>query len=380
MKYFTTGLIYVFLLEGILLASQGTIRLKESVIVTEPTVTLGQVAEIQVTDRQMHGRLLALKLVHADGVYMSIPLIEQSLQEAGIAPACLDIFGASRCQITRELKPSDPDSEDFQTNSIQPSEKNSEPEVTINVEVESEPVETLVDALNREVARLSRFDADRLHIQWQCRPTPELLKRELLQDRFALTPRSTMVLGKVYFDVVDTTEPVFQDNEGKSHTRSYSVRGKAQYLCESLIAARQLYPGEVIVAEDVKLFSRRIDSMRDAGMTDFHQVVGLEVARLIPEGTLINPRLLKKLILIERNDDVNVTYNDGRIAVRFRGTAKQAGGLGDTILVQDVSNKKVIQGRITGSGQVLVGDEKQSSTILPSATLIGLEKKSNAKS
>ena len=122
MKYFTTGLIYVFLLEGILLASQGTIRLKESVIVTEPTVTLGQVAEIQVADRQMHGRLLALKLIHADGVYMSIPLIEQSLQEAGIAPACLDIFGASRCQITRELKPSDPDSEDFQTNSIQPSE------------------------------------------------------------------------------------------------------------------------------------------------------------------------------------------------------------------------------------------------------------------
>lgn len=375
MKYFTTGLIYVFLLEGILLASQGTIRLKESVIVTEPTVTLGQVAEIQVADRQMHGRLLALKLIHADGVYMSIPLIEQSLQEAGIAPACLDIFGASRCQITRELKPSDPDSEDFQTNSIQPSEKNSQPEVTIDVEVESESVETLVDALNREFARLSRLAADRLHIQWQCRPTPELLKRELLQGRFALTPRSTMALGKVYFDVVDTTEPVFQDNKGKSHTRSYSVRGKAQYLCESLIAVRQLYPGEVIVAEDVKLFSRRIDSMRDAGMTDFHQIVGLEVARLIPEGTLINPRLLKKLILIERNDDVNVTYNDGCIAVRFRGTAKQAGGLGDTILVQDVSNKKVIQGRITGSGQVLVGDEKQSSTILPSATLIGLVKK-----
>ena len=380
MKRVTKSLIFVCLLNGILAAGQGTIRLKESVIVTEPIVTLGQVAEIQAADRQMHDRLLALKLVHADGAYMSIPLIEQSLQEAGITPACLDIFGASRCQITRELKPSDPDSEYFQTHSIQPSEKKSQAEIEINLEVDSEPAETLVDALDREVARLCRFDADRLHIQWKCRSTPELLKRELSKGRFVLTPRSTMALGNVYFDVVDTTEPVFQESNEKSHTQSYPVRGKVRYLCESLVAARQLYPGEVIRAEDVKLFSRRVDSMHDVGMTDFHQVVGLEVARFIPEGTLINPRLLKKLILIKRNDDVNVTYNDGRIAVRFRGTAKQAGGLGDTILVQDVSSKNVIQGRITGSGQVLVGDEKQSSPILPSASLISLEKKENAKS
>jgi flagella basal body P-ring formation protein FlgA len=356
------SLIFLILLNTVLLAGQGTIRLKESTVVTKAVITLGQVAEIQVSDPKLHSRLLTLELARQDTAFMSIPLIEQSLEQAGIASACLDIFGASRCLITRELKPADTDAKTFQTNTLPSLEEKGQPDDLIPLEKERKQADTLVDALTRELARLSRMDPDRLHVQWECRSARDLLKREFTEGRFEFTPRSAMTLGNVFLDVVDTTDPPFKDKYGKSHTRRYPVRGKVQYLCESIVAARQLHPGEVIRAKDLKRLSRRVDDLRDVGLTDVQQAVGLETARLIPEGALINARLLKKLILIERNDDVNVSYNDGRIAVQFRGKAKQTGGLGDTIEVQDLSNKSVIQGRITGSGQVSVGDWQDNET------------------
>jgi flagella basal body P-ring formation protein FlgA len=103
------------------------------------------------------------------------------------------------------------------------------------------------------------------------------------------------------------------------------------------------------------------------GITDKDELLGREVIRSIPAQQLILPSMVQKVELVRRHDIVEVISRVGHVQVTTKAIAKTGGGMGDTITVRDERTKSLIQGRVSGPGQVVVS--KKSIDPLPIAAV-----------
>jgi flagellar basal body P-ring formation protein FlgA len=74
----------------------------------------------------------------------------------------------------------------------------------------------------------------------------------------------------------------------------------------------------------------------------------LRVGQVIRSTDLARPQLVK------RNETVLIIYEVPGIVLTARGKAEEVGSLGDTVNVLNVQSKRVIQGVVTGPGQITV--------------------------
>jgi flagella basal body P-ring formation protein FlgA len=217
--------------------------------------------------------------------------------------------------------------------------------------VNDSEVFTLANQLTRLVAQMSGLDEAKLKIEWRC-GAPEFLDQAAEKERFKIKPQSTVTLGEVRFEVVDSQAGDEVEQRSQTMVR---VRGMVQLICESVVATRALAPGEVITEKDVKLMTRRVSSYRDLGLTDIREVLGQEVARSITPDSVIKPALIRKLMLVKRNQKINVHSRVGSVQIDVQGTALESGAYGDVIRVRfDNQNRTIIHGHIAGPGMVMV--------------------------
>ena len=71
-------------------------------------------------------------------------------------------------------------------------------------------------------------------------------------------------------------------------------------------------------------------------------------------GQVIRSTDLARPQLVKRNEPVLIVYEVPGIVLTARGKAEEVGSLGDTVNVLNVQSKRVIQGVVTGPGQVTV--------------------------
>ncbi|MBN2376820.1 MAG: flagellar basal body P-ring formation protein FlgA [Sedimentisphaerales bacterium] len=324
------------------------IRLRSCAEVKSGPICLADVAESIVAENYEQESRLKTLIIHTystDLANDSIGVFEitRALARAKINPATVDIFGAAFCRLVVEGARADSQSSTIAE--VEPLEN-----------VSTEPLgPTLADKLTETVAELSGYAADRLKVEWQCG------KREFLQlpaeeNRFEIKPRSTATLGNVRFEVVDlnSTEAKVVDGSTAEKKSSICVQGTVQLMCESLVSARSLTPGEVITEDDVKITPRRVTSYRDIGFTNLESVIGYEVARHIPEHAVISADMIRKLRVIKRNDPVEVISRVGQISVTVRGEALADGCLNEIVPVRFGPNKTIVRARVTGPGQLAV--------------------------
>ncbi|OQA00880.1 MAG: flagellar basal body P-ring biosynthesis protein FlgA [Planctomycetes bacterium ADurb.Bin412] len=214
---------------------------------------------------------------------------------------------------------------------------------------------TLSDQLTDTVAQMMDLDTASLKIEWQCKD-PSWLQQPAAGDRFKIVPLSPIRLGQVQFAVTDLSlrEP---ENRRQGDPGRCKVSGKVEFLCESVVAAQALRPGQVITPEMVKRMPRRVTSFREVGITDLDYVVGQEVARAAGENELVLPGMIRKVQLVKRNEYVDVIAKVGQVEIRQRCKALAGGAYGDVILARDENNKRTVQGRITAARQVTVMEE-----------------------
>jgi flagella basal body P-ring formation protein FlgA len=125
-----------------------------------------------------------------------------------------------------------------------------------------------------------------------------------------------------------------------------------------VVSARDLLPGEVVTEKDVKLVPRRINNLRDLAFSDTQMVLGQEIARSLPSETVIRSSMIRKLILVKRNQNVALRSQVGQVQISVEGTALDNGAGGDLVQVRyGNKNKTVVRGRVTGPGFVVVTDE-----------------------
>lgn len=353
-------------------AGEAEIRIRPAAAVRSGAVCLQEIADIRCENQELQARLANLIIAgqQPDGGELVLGTLEitAALAQARIHPAGIDIYGASQCRVT--WGGSEPIAAPAPAAVLGQPPASDWPEGFLAEPNAEEPNDSLADRLTEKVADMMGLDPASLKIEWQCKD-PSWLQRPAAGDRFKIVPLSPIRLGQVQFGVTDLSlrEP---ENRLQGEPGRCKVSGKVEFLCESVVAAQALRPGQVITPEMVKRVPRRVSSFREVGITDPDYVVGQETARAVSENELVLPGMIRKVQLVKRNEYVDVIAKVGQVEIRQRCKALAGGAYGDVILVRDESNKRTVQGRITAAGQVAVMEESvPEKEVLLSKDFIG---------
>ena len=132
---------------------------------------------------------------------------------------------------------------------------------------------------------------------------------------------------------------------------------------EVLTYARSLSAGEIVQPQDL-VWGKAAAAPADAP-NDAEAIIGLAAKRPLRAGTSVSARDVSAPQVIKSGDLITVIYEDGGISLSLQGKAMAAAGLGDTLAVQNITSKKVIQAVASGPGQAVVGPAADQLKALP---------------
>jgi flagella basal body P-ring formation protein FlgA len=122
---------------------------------------------------------------------------------------------------------------------------------------------------------------------------------------------------------------------------------------EVLTYARSLTAGEIVQPQD--LIWGKAAAAPAGAPTDADAVIGLAAKRPLRAGAVVQARDVGAAQVIKSGETVTVTFAAQGIALSLQGKAMSAGGVGETINVQNTASKKIIPALVTGPGQAVVG-------------------------
>jgi flagellar basal body P-ring formation protein FlgA len=118
---------------------------------------------------------------------------------------------------------------------------------------------------------------------------------------------------------------------------------------------RDIKKGNLITKEDVVFeVSLQNDISRDYISSD-EDLFGLIASRNMSKGMILYKGLFTKPNLINRGDNVIIEMDMETLKITATGIAIENGGIGDMIKVTSDSSKKVLKGKITSKGKVVIG-------------------------
>jgi flagella basal body P-ring formation protein FlgA len=127
------------------------------------------------------------------------------------------------------------------------------------------------------------------------------------------------------------------------------VTGTLVETAEAVVPLRAIAAGEVLKASDVMIERRpRSDAVA------IEDVLGFAAKRALKQGQVIRAGDVIKPELVARNETVTISFEAPGMMLSTRGTALEAGALGDVVNVLNVQSKRTIQGTVSGKGRVTV--------------------------
>lgn len=157
--------------------------------------------------------------------------------------------------------------------------------------------------------------------------------------------------------------------------RQIVVRGGAPAVAqrgnvEVLTWSRNIMAGETIQATDL-VWGKAAMAPTDAP-SDPDMVVGLAARRPLRMGAAVAGRDIAAVEVVKAGEIVTLTYEADGVSLALQAKAVTGGGVGETINVQNVSSKKVVQAVVTGPGQAAVGPAADQLKLLNRSTRVAL--------
>ncbi len=128
-----------------------------------------------------------------------------------------------------------------------------------------------------------------------------------------------------------------------------ATRGSVQ----ALTYTRSLAAGEIVSAEDLawtKVVGAPVGAPRDAD-----QLIGMVAKRPLREGAAAAVRDVAAPVVIHRDEQISVSFETGGVSLTMTAKAMQDASAGDSLNIQNLSSKKVIQAVAVGPGRAVVG-------------------------
>lgn len=135
---------------------------------------------------------------------------------------------------------------------------------------------------------------------------------------------------------------------------SFYIPFSMKRYMEVVVASHYLEPNQAITRNDIKTMRINVSHADQGYFTRLDDVVGKLAVRQLLKDKVISPDDLKLINIVKKGDIVTVTAMNKAIKVSVKGTAQQAGRMGDRILVKNLTSDKMIEGIIIGEKHVSV--------------------------
>ncbi len=131
----------------------------------------------------------------------------------------------------------------------------------------------------------------------------------------------------------------------------------------SVVVTTQALPrGAIIKATDVRLQTGKTIEGSVYVYTSLDEVVGKEASRALVEGQILDEQVVKRPLLVERGDVITVYARTSGLRVRTTARAVEAGGEGDLIRVESMTDRKSYYARVSGPQEVEVYAHAQTAS------------------
>ena len=121
-----------------------------------------------------------------------------------------------------------------------------------------------------------------------------------------------------------------------------------------VVLVRGVAAGESIPADAVATEARDTSRIAGAALADVAQAAGQVARRTLPAGTVLSASDLAAPRLVRRGDQVALVSRRGGVEVRVSGRALGDAGENERVAVENLSTRRVLQGRVGPGGDVVV--------------------------
>jgi flagella basal body P-ring formation protein FlgA len=132
------------------------------------------------------------------------------------------------------------------------------------------------------------------------------------------------------------------------------VSGSVIETVEIAILNRAIPRGEAIRASDVGIERRPRETIPADARMDNITIEGHVARRPLAAGAALRQGDLVQPDLVARGENVMIVYRSRGLTLTMRGSANEAGVMGDVINVTNPQSKRILQATVIGPGQVVV--------------------------
>lgn len=137
-------------------------------------------------------------------------------------------------------------------------------------------------------------------------------------------------------------------------SETWTVTGAVLETREVAVLAHDVERGDAIKEKDLTLVRRPANKVGNDVIGSTSDLIGMVPRKTLRTGELIHAGDLAKPILVEKNQLISVVYISKGLSLTMRGRAQNNGAMGETIRVQNPQSKRIVEGIVSGPGQVTI--------------------------
>ncbi len=134
----------------------------------------------------------------------------------------------------------------------------------------------------------------------------------------------------------------------------HTVSGTLLRMIEIPVVTRRIRKGEIVDHDDVQVITVSAKQIGPNVLVDQNELIGKAPRRTLIENRPIRTRDVRQPLLVKRGGLVSMIYQTKFMRISARGKAKQNGSRGQAVRVENIGSKKVVEGVITGPGEITV--------------------------
>ncbi|MBD8524765.1 flagellar basal body P-ring formation chaperone FlgA [Pseudomarimonas arenosa] len=129
---------------------------------------------------------------------------------------------------------------------------------------------------------------------------------------------------------------------------------RSQRMARVYVVKQPLASGQVLGMDNVGVELRDVSRLPGGVITEGTDISGRTARRALVAGSVLLVTDAVPPRIIKRGDPVVLISRAGTIEVRAHGKALAAAGVDESVAVENASSRRVVQGRVLASGEVLV--------------------------
>lgn len=141
-------------------------------------------------------------------------------------------------------------------------------------------------------------------------------------------------------------------------TQDIAVRGTLTEMASVVTLTRDLEREEVVVEGDLVVTRLPKVKVRAGSLTSTAPAVGMATVRNLTHGSIVRSHDLAPPLLVRSNDPIAITYSVPGLLLTAQGRALSDGAKNEVVSIRNLQSNRVVRGRVTGVGEVLVTPRK----------------------